>query len=110
MHDGGARTAVRLVDNKGERPLLRRETAVGRRWRGAGHAGRKGGGAGRQAGRKKRGYHLVPRLCLPENRRLPVYLPEHSFVRSPGHAPIPRGPWAAFDTTAFGTMHATNTK
>jgi len=39
--DGGARTAFRLVDNKGERPLPRRETAVGRRWRSTGQEGKK---------------------------------------------------------------------
>ncbi|CAL1678026.1 unnamed protein product [Lasius platythorax] len=55
---------------------------------------------------KKRGYHLVPSLCLPENRCLPVYLPGHSFVRCPRHVPIPRA-MAAFDTQLYSAQYTT---
>lgn len=68
--------SLRLVDNKGERPLPRRETAVGRRWRDIGPQGERDGqrlrGKGgqaekRDAVKKKR---LPPGLCSTENRRL----------------------------------------
>lgn len=39
--DGRARMILCLVDNKGERPLPRRETAVGRRWRSTGQGKKK---------------------------------------------------------------------
>lgn len=66
--------ALRLVDNKGERPLLR-ETAVGRKWRGIGPQGKRrakteGKEEKRDVGEKKKGYHLAyARLktdaCIP---------------------------------------------
>jgi len=55
------------------------------------------GGATGEVGREKKEVTTwYPAYALPENRCLPVYLPERSFVPSPQHAPIPRGPPVGF--------------
>lgn len=51
-----------------------------------------------QAGRKKEVTTWYPAYAYLETDACLYTCLEHSFVRGPGHVPIPRGPWTAFDT------------